>query len=106
MVVELDAMKCNNTLTILPLSPGKNTVGCCWVYNIKYGSNGKIERNKACLVAKGFTQQEGVDFFDTYSLFVKLVTVKMLLAIVAEKSWVLVQLDVNNAFLNGTLHFS
>ena len=104
MAAELEAMDSNDTWTILPLPPGKNTVGCRWVYKIKYGSNGKIERHKARLVAKGFTQQEGVDYFDIYSPVAKLVTVKMLLAIAAAKSWDLVQLDVNNAFLNGTLH--
>ena len=95
---ELAAMEANKTWTIVPLPAGKHTVGCRWVYKLKYGSNGQIERHKARLVAKGFSQQEGVDFFDTYTPVAKLVTVKMLLAIAAAKSWNLVQLDVNNAF--------
>ncbi|XP_033142562.1 uncharacterized protein LOC117132479 [Brassica rapa] len=80
---ELQAMEANHTWTVESLPPGKNVVGCKWVYTIKYKADGTIERYKARLVAKGYTQKEGVDFTDTFSPVAKLASVKLLLALAA-----------------------
>ena len=103
MTAELAAMDSNNTWTVTTLPKGKHSIGCKWIYKIKYKSDGSVERHKARLVAKGYTQQEGIDFIETFSPVAKLVTVKILLALAAVNKWHLVQLDVNNAFLNGDL---
>ena len=100
----LNALVSNNTWTLTLLPSNKKAIGCKWIYRAKYKADGSVERYKARLVVKGFTQQEGLDFTDTFSLVAKLTTVKTLLAISAVKGWHLVPLDVNNAFLNSDLH--
>ncbi|KAM1539357.1 hypothetical protein ACFX10_004158 [Malus domestica] len=103
MQSEIDALESTNTWTFTTLPPGKQPIGCKWVYKIKHRSDGSIERYKARLVAKGFTQTEGIDYHDTFSPTAKMTTVRCLLALAAARNWSLNQLDVNNAFLHGDL---
>ena len=103
MQVELQALEVNGTWSLTTLPPGKQVVVCKWVYKLKFRADGTLERHKARLVAKGYTQKGGVDYVDTFSPVAKLVTMKLLLALVAIHGWHLVQLDVNNAFLHGDL---
>ncbi|KAL8132887.1 hypothetical protein AgCh_008385 [Apium graveolens] len=64
---DLEALESNKTWTLVSLPVGKKTIGCKWVFKIKYLPNGDIERYKARLVAKGYTQEHGVDFHDTFA---------------------------------------
>ncbi|CAM8879806.1 unnamed protein product [Rhodiola kirilowii] len=103
MNLEIEALERNYTWTITPLPAGKTVVDCKWIFKIKLKSDGTVERYKARLVARGFTQIEGLDYHDTFAPVAKMNTVRCLLAIDAFKSWPLFQLDVDNAFLHGQL---
>lgn len=68
MVEEMDVSHSNNTLYIVTLPLDKTIVGCRWVYTVKVGSDGQIDRFKFFLVAKGYTQIFDLDYGDTFSL--------------------------------------
>ncbi|KAL4320319.1 hypothetical protein GQ457_18G003820 [Hibiscus cannabinus] len=100
---EIEALERNHTWDLVSLPPGKQTIGCKWVYKTKLKSDGSLERYKARLVAKCYTQQPGVDYLDTFSPVAKMTSIKTLLAVASAKEWCLQQLDINNAFLHGYL---
>jgi hypothetical protein len=64
---ELSSMDSNGVLDFVEIPNGAKKVGCKWVYKTKYNSKGKIERFKVMLVAKGFTQREGIYYIETLS---------------------------------------
>ncbi|CAA7043636.1 unnamed protein product [Microthlaspi erraticum] len=100
---EINAMIRNRTWSLVPPHPSQNVVGCKWVFTIKQLANGLLDRNKARLVAKGFHQQQGIDYAETFSPVIKSTTIHTVLSTAVTKSWALHQLDVNNAFLQGSL---
>nr|GEU40696.1 putative reverse transcriptase, RNA-dependent DNA polymerase, Gag-polypeptide of LTR copia-type [Tanacetum cinerariifolium] len=93
-----------NTWELVELPKGRKAIGSKWVWKIKYKSNEEVERYKGRLVAKGFNQREGIDFDETFSHVVKIVTVRCLINLVVQNGWTLYQMDVNNAFLYGDLN--
>jgi Reverse transcriptase (RNA-dependent DNA polymerase) len=87
---------------LVPLPNHANIVGCKWIFKIKKKWDGTIERYKARMIAKGFTQEE-VDFFNTFSPVIKPTTIRIVLTIALSHNCPLHQLDVNNDFLHGDL---
>ena len=100
---EMDALEKNKTWRITELPKGKKSVGCKWVFSVKYKADGRLERYKARLVAKGYTQTYGVDYQETFAPVAKMSTVRVLLSLAANLNWDLQQYDVKNAFLHGDL---
>nr|GEZ57274.1 retrovirus-related Pol polyprotein from transposon TNT 1-94 [Tanacetum cinerariifolium] len=74
-----------------------------WIYKVKLNELGGILMNKACLVARGYRQEEGIDFEESFAPVTRLEAIRIFLAYVAHKNMVVYQMDVKTAFLNGNL---
>ena len=77
----------NNNWQLVPSSTHANIIGCKWVYKLKCKPNGSIDRYKACLAAQDFTHTPRLDYFDTFSLEVKVSTIRIVLAISLFYQW-------------------
>ena len=88
---------------MVPKPPNRKPIGCKWVFRVKHNSDGSVSKYKARLVPKGFHQQPGFDFKETFSPVVKPITIRTILTLATSFHWDLQQIDINNAFLNGKL---
>ena len=80
---EMKSMNANKVWNLEIIPKGAKTIGCKWVYKIKLDSQGNIERYKARLVVKGFTQREGIDYNETFSPVSCKVSFRIIMALVA-----------------------
>jgi hypothetical protein len=83
--------------------PNQNVVGTKWVFCNKQDEHGVVTRNKARLVAKGYSQVKGLDFDETYAPIARLESIRTLLVYATYHGFVLYQMDVKSAFLNGPI---
>jgi histone deacetylase 1/2 len=81
MKSEIDVLVLNKTWEIIVTPPRIRPIGCRWVYKIKKRTDGAIEHYKARFVAKGFTQIEDIEYFETFSLEVRMATIRLVLTL-------------------------
>jgi hypothetical protein len=100
---ELKSLQDHGTWKVVPRPEGKRIVSCKWVWRIKTKPDGTVERYKARLVARGFTQTRGVDYNETFAPVTRLDTLRLLAATAAQREWEFRQIDIKTAYLYGEL---
>ena len=100
---EYKSLMDNNTWCLVQAPPGAHVLRGRWVYTLKRGPDGEITRYKARWVVRGFEQQEGRDYHDTFASVVKPMSYKAIFALAAALDWDLEQMDVKTAFLYGNV---
>jgi hypothetical protein len=103
MQEEYGSLVINNTWSLVPLPKRRKPISCKWVFKIKHGVDGEVERYKAKLVARGFTQTFGVDYNENFALVVKFVSIRCILTLAAIEDMEIHQMEVKTAFFNGDL---
>jgi transposase InsO family protein len=101
---EYDSLMKNGAWELVDLPRGKNIVSCKWVFKAKQDANGNVVRFKARLVARGFSQAYGIDYFDTFAPVAKLTTYRVIFALAALEQWEIHGMDVITAYLLGKLN--
>ncbi|KAH7465392.1 hypothetical protein FOMA001_g17186 [Fusarium oxysporum f. sp. matthiolae] len=103
MTAEIDSIKENGVYTLANLPPDRKALRGKWVFKLKRGANEEILRFKARYMVRGFEQQEGIDYNETFASVVKPMTYKAIFAIAATLDLELGQMDVKTAFLYGNI---
>jgi hypothetical protein len=101
---ELENFERNQVWTLVEPPRDMNVIWTKWIFKNKQGEDGEIVRNKARLVAQGFSQVEGLDFGGTFAPVTHLEAIRILIAFAAFKRFKLYQMDVKSVFLNIVIH--
>ncbi|GAB1609461.1 hypothetical protein Ahia01_001231700 [Argonauta hians] len=100
---EIEALTENDTYEIVPYPKDRNVIGSRWVYTIKSNQNGE-QHYKARFVAKGYSQIEGIDYYETFSPTARMSTIRIMCQIAVQNNLDIHQMDVKAAYLNAPIH--
>ena len=103
MQEELNQFQRNDVWDLVPKPQQKNIIVTKWVFKNKLNKQGEVIRNKVRLVAQGYSQQEGIDYTETFAPIARLETIRLLLSYAVDHGIILYQMDVKSAFLNGVI---
>ena len=93
----------NEAWDLVELPTGRKPIGRKWVFKKKMNVEGKVEKYKAQLVAKGYSQVPGIDFGDIFSPVAKVTSIRLLLSVAAAFDFEIEQMDVKTSFLHEDL---
>jgi hypothetical protein len=102
MEQEIKSVEQNRTWELVPLPDGHRPISLKWVFKLKKDELSTVIKHKARLVARGFVQQEGIDYNDAFAPMVRMESV-IVLMLAAQEGWHIHHMDVQSAFLNGDL---
>ncbi|GKE15568.1 putative ribonuclease H-like domain-containing protein [Tanacetum coccineum] len=100
---ELLQFKLQKVWTLVDLPNGKRPISTKWVFRNKKDERGIVIKNKARLVAQGFTQEEGIDYDEVFAPVARIEAIRLFLAYASFKDFIMYQMDVNSAFLYGKI---
>nr|GEW33753.1 copia protein [Tanacetum cinerariifolium] len=100
---ELDQFARLKVWSLVPRPEGKSVIKTKWIFTNKKDKNSLVIRNKARLIAFGYSQQEGIDYDETFAPVARIEAIRLFLAYAAHKDFTVYQMDVKTAFLNGIL---
>eukprot|EP00253_Pinus_taeda_P025526 PITA_25526 len=103
MVDEMASLHKNKAWDLVELQAGRKPIGSKWVFKKKTNAEGKVEKYKAQLVAKGYSQVPGIDFGDIFSPVARVTSIRLLLSVAVVFYFEVEQMDVKTAFLHGDL---
>lgn len=93
----------NQTWSLVTLPNGAKAIDVKWIYKTKLNELGEVDKFKARLVVKGYAQEYGIDYTEVFAPVARMDTVRMIIALAAQRGWGIYQLDVKSAFLHGEL---
>jgi hypothetical protein len=102
-IEEVKAHLDNGTWTVVRLPKGKRAIGSRWVFKIKRNADGSVDRYKGRIVAKGYSQREGVDYTETFAPTARFGALRAVIALAALEDMELESIDIATAFLNGVI---
>ena len=100
---KINSIEKNKTLSLSELPTRAKRIGVKRVYKTKYNEHGEIDKHKACLVAKCYSEKHEIDYTEVFTPITRMDTVRIIIALVAQKGWKIFQLDVKSSFLYGEL---
>ena len=103
MIEEYRSIMKNDVWDVVPRPKGKSVVTSKWIYKIKHAADGSIEKYKAGFVAHGFSQEEGIDYEETFAPVARYTSIRSVPALAVVMKWKIYQMDVETAFLNGVV---